>query len=238
MIGLAIITINLNNANGLRETIKSVAHQKKLPCVPPIQYIVIDGCSSDDSLDICNEFKNSIDILISEKDRGIYDAMNKGIDLCTMDKMLFLNSGDYFVGNVLDAAFTVGSIFPVKRHAGSELIDIKRKNPNFFMPYCHQGIVFQASDLRYNTNIKLNADYLYVLESNIHKYFNPIDCKGFVYFDTTGISSRHAFKRDLDGLKVHYLYFGASRAFLMLFVILLKQIARGIKKMYNYLYGS
>jgi len=229
MIGLAIITVNLNNADGLLKTINSVVAQKKLSQTPPIQFIIIDGVSSDDSLDVCQSFKNDIDIFISEKDDGIYHAMNKGIELCTMDKMLFLNSGDYFVGNVLDKELTFGSIFPSKTLVGSKLKNIKIRNPNFFMPYCHQGIVFQKSDLRYNQNIKYNADYLYVLESDIFRFFNHVDCEGYVYFDPDGISSRFPFRRDLDGLKVHYLHFGKHRALLMFFVILLKQMARYVK---------
>jgi glycosyltransferase involved in cell wall biosynthesis len=94
---ISIITINLNNSNGLLSTLLSVL-QHKNKC--DFEYIVVDGLSIDDSKDLLLNYSNSIDILISEKDQGIYNAMNKGIRFCTNDYVLFLNSGDYFVKSI------------------------------------------------------------------------------------------------------------------------------------------
>ena len=71
---LSIITINYNNAEGLRNTVDSVIHQS----FQDFEYLVIDGGSSDGSLEIIKK-TNRINIKVSEKDDGIYDAMNKGI---------------------------------------------------------------------------------------------------------------------------------------------------------------
>jgi glycosyltransferase involved in cell wall biosynthesis len=88
---LSIITINLNNAAGLNKTISSVINQtQKID----VEYIVIDGHSNDDSLEIIKSYSESINYWVSEADTGIYNAMNKGVTVATGDYLLFLNSGD------------------------------------------------------------------------------------------------------------------------------------------------
>ena len=92
-----IITINLNNADGLKKTIESVVNQTKFDL---INYIIIDGGSTDGSLDIIKQYQDKIDYWVSEKDNGIYNAMNKGIKHIGGDGYcLFLNSGDYLHSN-------------------------------------------------------------------------------------------------------------------------------------------
>lgn len=90
---LSIITINLNNAKGLRKTIESVVSQT----FTDYEYIVIDGASTDGSVDIIKEFADKITYWISESDNGIYNAMNKGILKANGEYCLFLNSGDWLV---------------------------------------------------------------------------------------------------------------------------------------------
>jgi glycosyltransferase involved in cell wall biosynthesis len=92
---ISIITINYNNAPNLRRTIESVINQT----YRSIEYLVIDGGSNDGSADIIKEFGNKIDYWVSEEDKGIYDAMNKGLIKATGDYVLYLNSGDYFADN-------------------------------------------------------------------------------------------------------------------------------------------
>jgi glycosyltransferase involved in cell wall biosynthesis len=87
---LSIITINYNNADGLQKTIKSVISQT----FKNFEYIIIDGHSSDKSIDVIKENENYFAYWCSEKDRGIYDAQNKGIQKAKGDYLLFLNSGD------------------------------------------------------------------------------------------------------------------------------------------------
>lgn len=100
---LSIITINLNNAEGLKKTIESVLNQTS----PNIEYIIIDGGSTDESVDIIQSFTSnlpgvydaaegpaSISYWISENDKGIYQAMNKGINASRGKYCQFLNSGD------------------------------------------------------------------------------------------------------------------------------------------------
>ncbi len=88
---ISIITINLNNATGLRRTIESIFAQM----FNNYELIVIDGGSVDESIDIINEYSSKIKKWVSEPDQGIYNAQNKGIVFSTGEYLLFLNSGDY-----------------------------------------------------------------------------------------------------------------------------------------------
>jgi glycosyltransferase involved in cell wall biosynthesis len=88
---LSIITINLNNREGLRKTIESVIAQT----FKKIQYIIIDGGSTDGSVDVIKEYADNINYWVSETDNGYANAHNKGIKQSTGDYLLFLNSGDY-----------------------------------------------------------------------------------------------------------------------------------------------
>jgi glycosyltransferase involved in cell wall biosynthesis len=93
---LSIITINKDNRLGLQKTIDSLEQLKNRS----FQWVFIDSVSTDGSLDLANQFAKSGDIVISEPDTGIYNAMNKGIQLATKDKILFLNSGDTLARDV------------------------------------------------------------------------------------------------------------------------------------------
>src|SRR5690606_635289 len=87
---VSIITIVYNNVRDIGYTLSSVDQQT----YPNIEYIVVDGNSNDGTLEVIEEYKDIVNKLVSEKDQGIYDAMNKGLALATGDYVLFLNSGD------------------------------------------------------------------------------------------------------------------------------------------------
>lgn len=87
---ISIITVNYNNASGLERTIKSVLSQS----YSDIEHIVIDGDSTDGSVDVIKSLSDRIAYWCSESDNGIYNAMNKGVAVASGDYCLFLNSGD------------------------------------------------------------------------------------------------------------------------------------------------
>lgn len=89
---VTVITINYNNAAGLERTIQSVAEQS----YDDIEYIVIDGGSTDGSVDVIKKYKDNIDFWVSEKDGGIYPAMNKGTKRAHGKYCIYMNSGDTF----------------------------------------------------------------------------------------------------------------------------------------------
>lgn len=102
---LSIITINYNNAVGLKKTLDSVAIQT----YSDFEHIIVDGASSDASVDVIREYEKNLTSRLkwlSEKDTGIYNAMNKGIKMATGEYLLFLNSGDYLVDeSVIEKVF-------------------------------------------------------------------------------------------------------------------------------------
>jgi glycosyltransferase involved in cell wall biosynthesis len=103
---ISVITVNLNNCEGLKKTLNSVICQSYIN----LEFVVIDGGSTDGSKALIQEYSSKITFWQSEKDAGVYDAMNKGINLSTGDYLLFLNSGDYFldqnsISNLIDNSF-------------------------------------------------------------------------------------------------------------------------------------
>lgn len=89
---ISVITVCYNNATGLEETILSVLSQ----AYSNLEFIIVDGGSTDKTLEVLNKYKDRVDSIISEPDQGIYDAMNKGIEIASGDWVIFMNSGDNF----------------------------------------------------------------------------------------------------------------------------------------------
>lgn len=94
---LSIITICFNSEDSIKRTIESVCNQKD----KEVEYIVIDGKSKDGTLEIIKNYQSLIDKIISEKDEGIYDAYNKGIEHSSGEYIMFLNGGDFLTKNAI-----------------------------------------------------------------------------------------------------------------------------------------
>lgn len=107
---LSIITINYNNCDGLRNTMASVLSQTAFE---KFEYIVVDGGSSDGSLELIKSLSNRVTRWVSERDKGIYNAMNKGVSLANGEYCLFINSGD-----VLHDSDVINKVFPKLDDAG------------------------------------------------------------------------------------------------------------------------
>lgn len=90
---VSIITVCYNSAATIEDTIKSVLAQSHAD----IEYILIDGKSTDGTLEIINQYKNSIATILSEPDKGMYDAINKGINLCSGELVAILNADDFYI---------------------------------------------------------------------------------------------------------------------------------------------
>ena len=89
---LTVVTINYNNCKGLEKTLRSVTSQ----LTPEVEYVVIDGGSTDGSVDLIKRYEKNISFWVSEPDKGIYNAMNKGIAHAKGEYINFMNSGDCF----------------------------------------------------------------------------------------------------------------------------------------------
>lgn len=101
---LSLVTVVYNAQDTIGQCIESVIGQN----YPDLEYIVIDGCSTDNTLSVINQYRPYISILISEPDNGIYDAMNKGISRATGEVVGILNADDFFAGHdILQSVATV-----------------------------------------------------------------------------------------------------------------------------------
>jgi glycosyltransferase involved in cell wall biosynthesis len=188
---LSVITVVYNNVRDIERTILSVLTQTYLN----IEYIIVDGASTDGTLRIINRYRNIITKIISEKDEGIYDAMNKGLGAVTGDYVLFMNSGDEFYDN-----YTVEKVFASspnadiyygetemineegeslgqRRHAAPEHLDWT--SFKYGMSVSHQAIYIKSSlAAPYDRRYKLSADIDWIIRAmlrakkvvNVHQY--------------------------------------------------------------------
>jgi len=191
---ISIITVVYNAESLIEKTIQSVIDQQ----YEGIEFIVIDGGSSDNTVNIIKKYEKYIDYWISESDRGIYDAMNKGIDVAKGRGLLFLNAGDYLAGKVISENTLVPSFLKVKYHnAFGSFANLKIKSYKIGIPNCHQGIVFENKGIKYSMNYAIASDYDFYLR---HGYaFLPImETEGYVYYDNEGFSQINSHERDRE----------------------------------------
>jgi glycosyltransferase involved in cell wall biosynthesis len=175
---LSIITVVYNNVKDIERTMLSVINQT----YPDIEYIVIDGVSTDGTLNILKQYESRLGQLISEQDKGIYDAMNKGMAIATGDYLLFMNSGDE-----LYAADTVEKVFATAPDADiyygeTEMYDAnwmslgkrRHQSPEKFnwkdfqygMSISHQAIYIRRSlTEQYVPEYKLSADIDWIIKA-------------------------------------------------------------------------
>lgn len=128
---ISVITVTYNSASTLEATIHSLLCQT----YKNVEFIVIDGLSTDGTLDIIHHYQNEIDIFISEKDDGIYDAMNKGISLATGDVISILNSDDMYANpNVLEVVANTFKYNHIDCLYG-DLVYVDRRKANKILRY-------------------------------------------------------------------------------------------------------
>ncbi len=138
---LSIITPVYNAAPTIEKTILSVVNQ---PIESELQYIIVDGGSTDGTLDIINQYSDKIDIIISEKDRGAYDAMNKGIACATGDIICIINSDDWYHEGTLRIVEQFFAITPETSIIYSPIDNYYNgKYLNTFIPGSLENLVFK-----------------------------------------------------------------------------------------------
>ena len=130
---VSLITIAYNSADTIEDTIKSIVAQD----YSNIEYIIIDGGSTDNTLSIVDKFKDSITTIISEPDKGIYDAMNKGVQNATGDIVGILNSDDIYADNkvvssIVEAIGNKDSIY-------ADIVYVDRDNTDKVTRYWKSG---------------------------------------------------------------------------------------------------
>lgn len=210
---VSILTVVYNGVGIIEETILSVLDQS----YNNIEYIIIDGGSTDGTLDIIKKYESKLSLWVSEPDKGIYDAMNKGVSLCNGDWLLFMNCGDSFYDKeVLTNIFKSG-------HENSDVIygavncfdkfkeviikPDKVDKLNYKMIFCHQSSLVRRNLLLRNPfdlNYKIAADYnlFYNLYTAGSKFTEVPLCIAN-YEVGSGISSRNGYLGAKDNLKIN-----------------------------------
>jgi len=175
---LSVITVVYNNVNDIERTLLSVLNQT----YGGIEYIIVDGLSNDGTLEIIKRYEARIAKLISEKDKGIYDAMNKGLTLASGDYVIFMNSGDEFFAtdtvaqvfaSVPDADIYYGETEMID-DGGNSLGQRRHKAPQTFtwrgfklgMSISHQAIYIKRSLIApYDPKYQLSADIDWIIRA-------------------------------------------------------------------------
>lgn len=169
---ITVITVVYNDATSLEETIKSVLNQT----YSNVEYIIIDGQSTDGTLDIINKYQENIAYWITEPDNGLYDAMNKGIDSASGEWINFMNAGDiYYNENVLKDVFHnqdyegYDVLFGSVEHKYHTVKNIRPigdlKSLWKGMQFSHQSTFFKTSNhkkLKYDLKYNFAADYNFI----------------------------------------------------------------------------
>ena len=164
----SIIVVTYNNADGLRRTLKSI---RRLDYAQK-EVVVIDGGSNDASLDVIAEHRDMVTTSVSERDNGIYNAMNKGIRLVTGDYVVFMNAGDEFANadvlslvNRYDGDIILGGdVYGGKQRMPKETMTLY----DFLsIGICHQSVYYRRKVLQkygFDESYKLIADLKSVVE--------------------------------------------------------------------------
>lgn len=232
---ISVITVVYNAAVLLESTIKSVLAQT----YSNIEYILIDGGSTDGTMEIIKKYHQQIALTLSEKDNGIYDAMNKGLKKASGDFVLFLNAGDELFSND-----TIEKIF-----SGSEDADVyygntaivnksgivvgdRRLSPpeklnwkslRFGMCVSHQSFIARRllCDF-YNTNYKVSADIDWVI--NVLKQSEKtVNTRLYISkFLEGGVSNKRRKKALLERFKIMVKHYGFFQTIINHLVILLR----------------
>ena len=170
----SIITIVYNGKSEIEKTIKSVINQT----YKNFEYIVIDGGSTDGTKDVIEEYRKFIDIYISEKDEGIYYAMNKGIKIASGEWINFLNCGDtYYNEKVLENIINEDikkndivfgkSITVFKEFRKARYLDFEIEKPKWYLKRLpnHQAVFMPKAlykKIKYDTNLTISADSIWL----------------------------------------------------------------------------
>lgn len=241
---ISIITVVYNGEELLENTILSVIKQD----YENLEYIIIDGGSTDHTIDIIKKYANNISYWISEPDKGIYDAMNKGIEACTGEWILFRNCGDYFA-----SLSDISNVFNKSTYDGYDIIygdallwdkygywiqkpELQEKNRIGVMPVWHPSTFIRSTihkKNKFNLKYKLAADHNFILScktKGLRFKYVPIILAIFNVGDGASIKGQTKSKRE------HYYIYGGSdsnkNTLLLLNIKILKmKMVLSLKKM-------
>ena len=249
---VTIITVVFNGERFIEETILSVLNQT----YPNIEYIIIDGGSTDGTVKIIQKYADQIDYWISEKDNGIYDAMNKGVSLGNGEILGLINADDYYFENCVelvvnafnenkaDLIFGNKFLYDQKLNLRKKIsVDIPKKAENLNIHSVHPTVFVHRTvyeTIKFNSTYKISADYDFLLNAYDNGYkYEKID-ENLAVMRTGGASAninfevlRIKFKR--FGLLIAVVYFikFLLKKFFLFFLAVLFQSTKNKKFLYQ-----
>ena len=218
---VTVVTVVRNAKDDLRRTVKSVIRQT----YSPIEYIIIDGGSTDGTLDIIRQFEEHIAYWSSGNDSGVYDGMNKAIERASGEWIIFMNAGDWFCdADVIrrvfsnyprDTDFIYGDyifVFPnwqLKAIKAQPINSLWRK-----MPFSHQALFTRTEVMKkhkFDQHYKIAADYNFIFRaySDARTFFHT-DNYVCVYSDN-GLSVKRKFRSMLERWQIARKYAGKNK---------------------------
>ncbi len=214
---VTIVTVCYNAVDTIEKTIKSIVTQS----YPNLEYIIIDGASTDGTQDIIKIYENHLTHYQSEPDNGIYDAMNKGIQIATGDWINFMNAGDYFydenaikkiIPNIVEtqnfASLRYCDVFVQKKNE----LKIRKHKPilqyGLYNNVCHQAVFYNLKKIgkfQFDTQYKISADFDFLLKlaTNERGRFYEHIPEPLVVYQGGGISENQALKA-LESRKIQF----------------------------------
>lgn len=221
---ISVITVSYNAADVIEKTILSVINQT----YPNIEYIIIDGGSSDTTVEIIKKYKDKISFWVSEKDGGIYYGMNKGIEQSHGDWLCFMNSGDEFCSNSVIADIVNGGISAkIGVVFGDVILDyppygkvLKRhdnlKGEDLPMCLCHQSTLTKGvllRELKYDTSFRIFADinaFHELWKKGVGFQYVPLSMAVFEGFEGISSSKPWVSFKEINRIRGHRWYNSAT----------------------------
>lgn len=208
---VSIITVVYNGEKTLAQTIESV----KAQTYNTIEYIIVDGASKDGTLDIVKRYEGTVTTWISEPDKGLYDAMNKGIGMANGEIIGMINSDDWYEPDAVETIVNAYNKHPEKKIFHGERFDVQENgekevrkfHPSSFklkyygMTFNHPSMFMHRDvykDHLYNTELRALSDYEFVLTEFMKdkNQFHYIP-KGYVNYRLDGVSATMGFKDEI-----------------------------------------
>lgn len=231
---ITIITVVYNAEKDIEKTILSVKNQT----YKEIEYIIVDGKSTDNTLKIINEYINFISYIISEEDKGIYDAMNKGTKIANGEWILYLNAGDYLINNEIindvfnakdynDYGVIYGNVIGVYKDYTIKYKPQPLNKIKYGKPFHHQA-QFVKAELAKNYLFKLkypicaDHDFAYYYHNKVrYKYIDKnISYVKMMY----GASKNNSIKTYYDTYRISYKYNKSIISFIIITINFIKAL--------------
>ena len=221
---VSIITVCYNAQDTIEKTINSVRKQT----YDNYEYIVVDGASTDDTMLIVEQNRDIITKYISEKDDGIYYAMNKALDMATGEYVWFINAGDRIphantLEKIMESSYVFQDIYYGKtkiiNNNGKVIAERRLKLPHNLTRYsflwgmvvCHQSAIVRREIVgKYDTQYKISADYDWLLSAieNAHPDKMRRSRRTYSYFLAGGMSKTHMKKGNTERFKIMVKHYG------------------------------